>query len=270
MSNSSPEERMPPVGSACMDPNGFWKHQAHFLANRWAIVARWHVQDIETAREIETVRGAKAAARAFEQARITDCSEDEVIEVLQPVLGGWIIRDRAGHLDERNTLTSGDTPGVRMEKVWSQSGALIGVIRVVRPGEWHLRLRVSSPPEQGAVFRIPGKYADDVHESREAAIATAQRIVSDSEITGDDGWLEEWTTQFSRLQRAGVATSLTHSIEIVGASGTVCAAPDCDTEAGVRLTRSGPDVIKASRLVCQHHSALILAHHTPEAGPPTS
>lgn len=251
-------DQFPEIGAVFAPGSGFWGHQRNFLHGAWLIAKRAGGARGEV-EEIDVCRTSKEAAARFQRARLEDCGDGEVVEALNAVLGGWRLLDQAPRLAQGNASIDED---VIREYVWRQDGECIGMTWPERAGRWVLVLAGEQDSTTGQVpFESAPRTRDRMHWTRKSAVDTAQALRTGEDV--GDRWFDEWTGLIGRMQKAGIGTTFTHDMLLLGPTGTRCAVPDCAEESAMKITRSGSDIGVESRMTCPDHAALILAHHGP-------
>lgn len=221
---------------------------ANLWRGRWLIAYREQGHDHCT--EITICQGGKVAAHAFQEARQAKCPVGW-IEAYQAVLGGWQLRDRAPQL-RFTSVAEGSK-----EYAWGQDGSAVGAIQPIRPGKWLLQARVSK--DEPTLFRDPASVRDAFHSSRTDAIAAANRLAPESHIDSDDPWVQAWPAKVARFRDAGVASTFQFSTQILGPTGVICTAPECEREAFFCEVAGGDDIGTDGRLACALHAGELKA-----------
>lgn len=233
----------PQVGSIARVRFSAWS--GHVRHAPWG----WRLNRRDTAThsfvQVSAHRSGKSAYAAVQQARFT-CSQDEVIDVVQWVLGGWRIVEM---LPCRREHSTPDDSNPEQEAVWSPTGDVIGIIEPVGSRTWRLMLPTPDPQ----VFRASDASSEAVHASRDRALATAHRVAGD--IIDDPDWPARWQNVTRVVRHTTRGTAGVH-FEFVGSAGVGCAYPGCSVEADTKLTLEGSDVAgEAPRMCCTPHSA---------------
>lgn len=236
---------LPSLGSLYR-PAGWRSHLRDVARGGWHITVRKIEQPVDV-RSAAWAKRREEAAELFQETRLTGCESGHVVEILQPVLGGWVVRDRAPWMRQEN-LTA-EHP--RKELVRAYDGEILGVVWPDLAASWALMVAV---PGQPNTYASPEKFRAAVFPTRLEAIASCTK-----EDRRSHDWAKEWSDQMRGLVRAGIGTRVEVSFRLLGPTGGLCSIPGCDREAIALVTRQGHDVGVESRMSCALHAGEAVA-----------